>query len=320
MPLSIAQFSIAMSRRNIIRAAQVIFAVLVLWFIVRALAKQWHEIGGRLANLHIEWGALVLASLLVFIAYAVLIETWRRVLGAWNARLSWSTAAEVWFASSLAKYIPGNIWALAALGVMARERGASGVAAAGSSIIVNVLNLVSGIALVLLFAAPLVPYAAVLGAVALAVVAFAVAAPFVLPPVIRWACRFTGRTIAVPEIPHSTTWLSLAGTAFAWCAYGVAFKLFAIAIVGGSAVQGTTVLYVAAYTAAYILGFVTPTPAGLGVREAGLIEALSRLGLTSAGDAVIIAITSRLWLTVLEVIPGLIALAVGHTRTRTRPA
>ena len=309
-----------MRRRDLIRAAQVIFAIIVVWLIARALAKQWHEIGGRLAHLDIQWGMLIAASALVMVAYAVLIETWRRVLGAWNAHLSWRTAAEVWFASSLAKYIPGNIWSLAALGVMARDRGASGVAAAGSSIIVNVLNLVSGIALVLLFAAHLVPYAAVLGAVALAVVAFAVAAPFVLPPIIAWACRFTGRSIAVPDIPHSTTWLALAGTAFAWCAYGVAFRLFSIAIVGGNAVQGTTVLYVAAYTAAYILGFVTPTPAGLGVREAGIIEALSRLGLTSAGDAVIIAITSRLWLTVLEVIPGLIALAVGHTRTRTRPA
>ncbi|HEV2644442.1 MAG TPA: hypothetical protein VGT98_17150, partial [Candidatus Elarobacter sp.] len=217
-----------MSRRKLLYAAQAVFALLVLWFIVHALARQWHQIGGRLANLHIEWGALLAASVLVMVAYAVLIETWRRVLGAWNAHLSWGTAAEVWFASSLAKYIPGNIWALAALGVMARERGASGVAAAGSSIIVNVLNLVAGVALVLLFAAHLVPYAAVLGAVAFAVVAFAVAAPFVLPPIIRWACRITNRTIAVPEIPHSTTWLSLAGTAFAWCAYGVAFRLFAV--------------------------------------------------------------------------------------------
>ncbi len=306
-------------RSKWMRVAQWVFAALVIGFAGYAITNRWDMIGGRLATLHMQWTPLVEASLLVFVAYAVLIETWRRVLAAWDTRLPWWTAARIWFASSLGKYIPGNLWSLAALGVMARESGASSVAAAGSSIIVNVFNLVSGLVLVLVFASRLVPHAAVFGVVAAMCIAGVLAAPAWLPALVRLACRLTKRDIPLPVIPASTVWWSLAGTGFAWCAYGVAFHLFAVALLGDNAVHGAVVLYVAAYTAAYIVGFITLiAPAGLGVREAGIWEALPLLGLTTYGDAVIVAVVSRLWLTVLEVIPGLVALAAGHFRPPTR--
>lgn len=306
-------------RRNALRVVQWSFAVLVVVFAGYALATRWNAIEPSLARVRVNWIELSEASLIVLVAYGILIETWRRVLAAWDTQLGWTTAARIWFASSLGKYIPGNIWAIAALGVMARQSGASALAAAGSSVIVNIINLASGLAVVLLFAAQLVPHAAVFTGVAIIVIAGAIATPFILPGLTRLACRVTGREIAIPVIPRSTVWWSLLGTTFAWCAYGVAFRLFAAAVLGDSAVHGGVVLYVAAYTAAYIVGFITLfAPAGIGVREFGIVEGLTHLGLTSQSDAVIVAIVSRLWLTLLEVVPGLVALAAGRTSTRTR--
>jgi hypothetical protein len=302
-----------------VRIAQWVFAVLVVTFSTIAISKRWDMIGGRVAAIDVDWISLAEASLLVFLAYAVLIETWRRVLAAWDTQLPWWTAARIWFAAGLGKYIPGNLWSLAALGVMARETGASSVAAAGSSIIVNVFNLVSGLALVLIFATRLIPHAAVFGVVAILSIIGVLAAPMWLPMLVRLACKVTKRDIRMPVIPASTVWWSLAGTAFAWCAYGVAFRLFAVAILGSNAVHGGVVLYIAAYTAAYIVGFITLiAPAGIGVREAGIWEGLPLLGLTTYADAVIVAVISRLWLTVLEVVPGLVALVAGHFRPPTR--
>lgn len=306
-------------RSKWMRVAQWVFAIVVIVFASVAVSKRWNMIAPRIATLDIRWISLIEASLLVLIAYVVLIETWRRVLAAWDTQLPWWTAARIWFAASLGKYIPGNLWSLVALGVMAEDTGASSVAAAGSSIIVNVFNLVSGLALVLIFAARLVPHPAVFAAVAVISVVGVLAAPFWLPLVVRIACRLTKRDLKLPVIPASTVWWSLAGTSFAWCAYGLAFRLFAVAILGSNAVHGDVVLYIAAYTAAYIVGFITLiAPAGIGVREAGIWEALPLLGLTTYGDAVIVAVISRLWLTVLEVIPGLIALAAGHFSSSTR--
>ena len=306
-------------RSKWMRVGQWLFAILVVIFASVAISKRWDMIAGRVMTLHVDWLRLFEASLLVFAAYAVLIETWRRVLAKWDTRLPWWTAARIWFAASLGKYIPGNLWSLAALGVMARETGASPVAAAGSSIIVNVFNLVSGLVLVLVFASRLVPHAEVFAIVAILAIAGVLAAPLWLPRLVRLACKVTKRDLPLPVIPASTVWWSLAGTAFAWCAYGTAFRLFAVAILGNNAVHGGVVLYIAAYTAAYIVGFITLiAPAGIGVREAGIWEGLPLLGLTTYGDAVIIAVISRLWLTVLEVIPGLVALAAGHFRSPTR--
>ncbi len=301
------------------RVAQWIFATLVVVFAGIAISRRWDMIRDRVATIAIDWVTLIEASLLVFLAYAVLVETWRRVLAAWDTQLPFWTAARIWFAASLGKYIPGNLWSLAALSVMAKETGASSVAAAGSSIIVNVFNLVSGLALVLIFASRLVPHAAVFAVVAVVSVCGVLAAPLWLPMAVKLACKLTKRDLRLPVIPASTVWWSLAGTSFAWCAYGEAFKLFAEAILGRSAVHGGVVLYIAAYTAAYIVGFITLiAPAGIGVREAGIWEGLPLLGLTTHADAVIVAVMSRLWLTILEVIPGLIALAVGHFRPPTR--
>lgn len=306
-------------RRNLIHIAQWAFTAAVLVFAGVALMRGWEKVGGRLAALHPHWGELALASVAVLGCYVVLIETWRRVLGIWDKTLPWPSAARIWFASSLGKYIPGNVWSIAALGVLARERGASGVAAAGSSVVINVINLVSGAAVVLAFAAQFVPEPMVMGVLVALAVGGSIAVPWILPRAVALAGRFTGKSIRLPRVPPATIWLTLAGTTIAWLGYGFAFWLFARAMVGDAAAHGRAVLYVAAYTAAYILGFVTPVaPAGLGVREFAIVEALARLGLTSIADATIIALASRVWLTILEVAPGIVALALTHARRQGR--
>jgi uncharacterized membrane protein YbhN (UPF0104 family) len=308
-------------RRKLLRVAQWGFAIVVLAFISYGLARQWPHVHNRLATLDIHWGTISLASLLILGAYAVLIETWRRVLAAWDTELEWLDAARIWFASSLGKYIPGNIWSVAALGVMAKESGASSVAAAGSSIIVTILNLISGLAIVLVCGSRLVPHREIFVALAVASLGTAIAVPFLLPTLAAWLCRVTRRNIRLPQLPPATIWLSLGGTTLAWIAYGIAFRLFAQGMLGNAAGSPPVLLYVAVYTGAYILGFVTPVaPAGLGVREAGIVSGLVLFRLMGRDDAVIVALTSRLWLTILEVAPGLIALAANQTKTRTRQA
>lgn len=67
--------------------------------------------------------------------------------------------------------------------------------------------------------------------------------------------------------------------------------------------------YVSAYTASYIAGFLAPfAPGGIGVREPALVIAMTELDLASTADAAVIAVASRLWLTVVELGPGVVAL------------
>src|SRR6185437_10970423 len=67
-------------RSKWMRMAQIVFAVLVVVFASIAISKRWDMIRDRVATISVDWISLIEASLLVFLAYAVLVETWRRVL------------------------------------------------------------------------------------------------------------------------------------------------------------------------------------------------------------------------------------------------
>jgi len=304
--------------------AQWLFALVVLAFVVRGLYTQWSKVRDGLASLDIRWTPVLLASVIVLAVYALLIQAWRRMLAEWDTKLTYGTAARIWFGAGLGKYIPGYVWSLTAMGVMARERGASPVAAAGSSLVINILTIGSGAALALLCGTGLIPNPVVAGLVMIGIVAAAASAPYLLPVLGKVASRVTGRVIEVPQISPSVVWLLLAWTAVAWVGYGVAYQLFAIGLLGSSAdhyrVVHAPLLFIAVYTASYIAGLIAPTPAGLGVREAWLYEGFKQLHMMSASDAVIVAFASRLWLTVLEVVPGLVALAIHQLSHRTRSA
>lgn len=307
----------AVNRRSAFRAAQWIFAALVIFFAGRALIGQWGLASARLVHVRITWTKIALASLIVLVTYALLIEGWRRVLGAWGGRLTYAEAARIWCLSNLGKYVPGNVWSLTAMGVMSRGRGISAVAATGSSVIMQLLTLAIGLGVVLFTGAKLIGQPVVLGLVLVLIFALIGAAPRILPVITRLLASFTGWNIPDPQIPAAIVWGATLAAGMTWILYGIAFQLFSEGLLGTA--SGATMSYIAVYTAAYILGFISPiAPAGLGVREVALAAGMTRFGLTTEGDAALVAIAARLWLTLLELIPSagfMLAATLGRRST-----
>ena len=293
----------AVNRRKVFRAAQWIFAALVIFFAGRALIGQWGLASARLVHVRIDWERIALASVLVLVTYAILIEGWRRVLAAWGGKLTYLEAARIWCLSNLGKYVPGNVWSLTAMGVMSRDRGISAVAATGSSVIMQVLTLSVGLGVLLVTGANLVGNPVALGVLLVVLLALIAAAPRMLPALTRLIGSFTGWNIPEPVIPAVVVWGATLAGGITWLLYGLAFQLFAGGLLGSA--SGATMSYIAVYTAAYILGFISPiAPAGLGVREVALAAGMTRFGLAGEGDAALVAIAARLWLTLLELIPS----------------
>jgi uncharacterized membrane protein YbhN (UPF0104 family) len=304
---------LAVSRRSLFRAAQWVFAALVLFFAFKALAGQWNQVGARLLHLQFGWEHIALATVLILITYALLIEGWRRILNAWDSHLPFQHAARIWFLSNLGKYVPGNIWSLTAMGVMARERGLSGLAAAGSSILMQSVSLATGTAIVMVTSAKLLGQPLLVGAAVTLLVLGLVTAPRFLPRLAVWAGRLSGREIVTPSIPAASIWTAAVASALSWVLYGLAFQLFVRGLLGTA--PGEISSYIAVYSAAYILGFISPiAPAGLGVREITLAAFMTQLGLANEADAALVAIAARLWLTVVELVPSGLYIAVGATR------
>jgi hypothetical protein len=129
--------------------------------------------------------------------------------------------------------------------------------------------------------------------------------PAILPRLVRWAARLTGRSWTMPPIPAGALWGAVLGTAAAWLLYGLGFELLARAVWGETA--GGPGRYVSAFTFSYLIGYLALfAPGGIVVRELALVEALRILGLAAPAAGLVLALASRLWLTVLEIVLGVL--------------
>jgi uncharacterized membrane protein YbhN (UPF0104 family) len=305
---------LALTRRSLFKVAQWIFAAAVLFFAARSLATQWGKVESRLTHIQFGWEWIAGATVLILVTYALLIEGWRRILEAWDSHVPFIDAARIWFLSNLGKYVPGNVWSLTAMGVMARKRGISAIAAAGSSVIMQSVSLVTGTGVVLITGAKLLGQPVLVGAGVLLLIAVLFSAPRFLPPLAIWLSNLIGREIAPPTVPAASIWTAAVASTLSWLFYGVAFQLFVRGLLG--AAPGEISSYIAVYTAAYILGFISPiAPAGLGVREFTLAAFMVQLGLANEADAALVAIAARLWLTIVELVPSGLYIAAGPNRT-----
>lgn len=301
------------TRRMVRTVLQLALLAFVAWYV----REHWTVFGSAFKGARPDWSWLLGASFLVLVAYIVLIQTWRQVVVAWGQRLSFNDAMRIWFVSNLGKYVPGKYWSIAAMGTLAQDVGVSPVAAMGSSLVVQLVNLVTGFGVFFIAGARAmhVPAGAVVALVALA--AALGGAPWLLPMAVRLFNRATGRQVAVPLLPPKAIWWAGAGTTVAWLLYGVAFDAFANGISSGT-VNGSIADWTAVFIGPYLLGFITIfSPGGLGVREVAMAEALQRTDLAVGAMSALLVASSRVWLTVLEIIPGVLFLLV---RPVDRPA
>lgn len=306
----------APSRRSLFVAAQVAFAAAVVYFAARTLVGQWREVGKRSLELHPRLLPLALSALIVLVTYALLIEMWRIIMRAWGAEMKFGVAARIWFVAGFGKYIPGKIWGLTAMGAMTQREGVSPLIATGSSAIAYLLYIIAGLGVILATGSrtvsATVPHATLIASLSIALFLIGMlVTPMLLPSLARIAGGVTGREIAPPRLPSRAIWIAAVGTTLSWITYGAAFHVFTIGVLGKA--PGPTTSYIAVFTASYVVGFLALfAPAGIGVRELVMSSMMPLLGLATVPQAAVIAVTSRLWLTVLEVIPGLLFLLAGR--------
>ena len=299
------------------RVAQVVLTLALVAFAVRQLWRQWTDASRAELRFDLNVGWLLLASALVFVTYLLLIETWRRVLARLGAQVAFAPAARVWFASNLGKYIPGKIWTVTAMVVMIGKEGVPAPAAGASAVVITIAQAATGFAVVMLTSVRAVrEIAGGTTGVVMAILGMAIAltaAPVLARQWNRLAARLGREQLSV-TVPMSAVGIALVGCGISWWTYGIAFQLLVRAIFGEAV--GPTSHYVAAYASSYLFGLLALfAPGGIGAREVALALVLPALGLATQAQSVVITIVSRLWLTVLELVPSVIA----ATRTVSKP-
>ncbi len=314
-----------MDRRAVaLRVAQVLFLAAVAWFGARLLLRHWAEVRVLQAALTPSWSLVAASAAVVLVSYAVLIATWRGMVQAWGAALPLGVATRIWFVSNLGRYLPGKVWQIGAMGVMATEAGVPASAAVGSSLVIALVNVLAGFGVVAVSGAESFRLIGAEGGslwipVALLGVVLA-SLPWALGPLIRLAGRLTRRDVLAPTLPAAAVWLAAAGCAAAWVLYGLAFRVLSIGLLGPSA-AGDAGTYVAVFTLSYLAGFLAVfAPGGIGVREVAMGGLLVAAGLATGPEATLLVVASRLWLTLLELVPGLCFVAWRPPRVPAPPA
>jgi uncharacterized membrane protein YbhN (UPF0104 family) len=287
-------------------------AVVSVFFAV-TLSARWRDI------ISLKWqprpGVFALACVLLAVSYALVACVWgfalRRAAGT-----PVRAGARIWFLSNLARYVPGNVWSFVGAVELARREGVARPVTLAVMAYTQVLSV--GVALLAGLPVLLAEWArlgrpALLGAVAVAVVAGAAAAfRRQLLALVRRRLPGLAGTDLVPS--PGTIALLVVGYAAYWAVTGLAFA--ALVASAHRLAPGDVPLVVAAFAAAYAVGFLSLlTPAGLGVREGVLVVALSPV--LPAGPALVVALVSRVWMMVAELAgAGVAQLAAGRHRQR----
>src|SRR5207247_1569669 len=115
-------------------ALQLVVAGVVARMVWVAIVKNWSEFRSLHVSLAPRPGWIALSALVVFVTYAIQVESWRRVLAGWAQRLSYGRAARIWLVVNLGRYIPGKVWSVAGLVVLAQRAGVETRAAGAAGV------------------------------------------------------------------------------------------------------------------------------------------------------------------------------------------
>ena len=288
------------------RYAQWLGGAAVLAFVVRYLIRNWDAIRQEPIAWRLTPGWILASLVLVLFTYALLVEAWRRMLMGWGPRLPWLDSARVWVLSSMGKYVPGKLWAIAGMAVMAQRRGVPAWTATASAVLLQVVSIGTGALLVGVTGITTLEAHRPGSRIALAIILLGSVVGLVAvtwtPLTRRLLARF--RSAGSERLTPAPAALAfgIAANFAAWLLYGAALWTLARGVLPGAALSFWEAA--GAFAGSYIAGLLfLLAPGGLGVREGVFMWMLQdRIG---PANALALAAVSRLGMTLADVLAAL---------------
>lgn len=295
------------------RALQIVGGLVGLAILAANFADAWREL--RAAPPDVAWGVVLAATVLLIALYLALAWLWTSIAGALGVRIPYRVALQFWSISNLGRYVPGKVWQITGVAIVASDLGVS----PGLAVTIACLSFGFMVATGAWLGFALLPglfasdalRLAVVGASA-AAVAVPVAWPGIFPATMR---RLPGRLRVTDVRAPSRGGVARMAVQFAavWIAHGIAFWVFCAAF---APLAWRTVLPVTgAYCLAYVSGLVALiAPGGIGVREEILGATLAPV---MPGHPVhVVAVAARVWTMAAELCVLAAALTLRLRRRR----
>lgn len=272
----------------VLRLASVVFVALCIAFVAHLLIRDWPKTVEALR--HATVGYLVPATFCAVGGMFYLAWRWgAAILAVGGERSGSHRVISAFFVGEVGKYIPGAVWAMLGRGELARREGYERsiayssvglsvigcyLAASVTALVLAVVSLIGGS-----ISMPWWPIALV------AVVGIGAIHPSVSRRIVALVSRIVGRTLTV-EIPSWSRCLRLTLSYIpVWILIAAATTLITRSLVDHPPIARVAL----AAVVSWIIGFITPSPGGLGVREAVFVTFAG----VAAGPAAAAAILAR---------------------------
>lgn len=281
-------------RAGWLRAAKIAATIVVLALIGRSIARNWVAFQSVHITLDLRIGWLAASVATVLLTYVIQIESWRRMLRGWEQRLPFTSAARAWTLANLGRYIPGKVWSVAGLVVLAERAGIRRSAAAVSAFAMQAVVLGTGVVMVAVAtphaASPLLLGGAVVAALTLVgILAWERTA--------LWLGKLADSTTPLPALPVSAIIFSSALMFISWATFGVSFWMLIRGLISTANVPVPAAMGM--FALGYVMGIVAViAPGGIGVRDLALVGFLTPL--LGGGGALAVSLASRVQLTITE--------------------
>ena len=280
-----------------------VIAGLILFYLVRFIYVNWNTV--RQFDWQLNYILLSVSLLLIVLNFILLIQIWRIILVKLGYSLGFKKSFKIWFYSNMGKYLPGKVWAVLGMVYMCEKEGIPHATSFTSAILYQALNIISGMVLVVIISGTgLVKNISKFAYLPLILVLVIFAYPPIMEKAINVLLKLLKKEPIKVGLSFGSNLVLILFLMISWFIYGIGFNVLINSLSVHSFNSWPHMISIFVFS--YIIGFLSIfVPGGLGVREGILISYL--LAYFPLPIATIIALFSRLWMTVAEVIGFLIS-------------
>lgn len=305
------------AKRVLWRITQVILIGVIFYFLGKQLVDNWGKVAAY--RWQVNYPLLTLATVLCVFTFFIMSSVWRLIILSLGKHIGNTKAFKISYIANLGRYIPGKIWQMFGMIMLAKKEGITEEEAVTSFGLTQLFAVPSGLLCGVVFLAlspggfndyAKTPYMSaglkIVGAAILLVSLLTVLYPQRMEALLNRIFVLFKRKAIRLEINKSLAAAIYGGYFLGWSLYGLSFWVF----VKGVTVQAAPLfpvigLFVIAYQIGYLAIF---APGGIGPREAVMTLLLAPF--FGPAVAAALALASRLWLIIVEAIAALIALKI----------
>jgi glycosyltransferase 2 family protein len=311
-----------MNRQKLIKwsivAGKLAILALLVWFIHGTVDKAIRDL--REHTWHVDWPWLVLSGALYLLAILPAGEYWYQILRAADQPVQRYSGLRSFYVSQIGKYVPGKAMVLVLRAAMVRAQRVPTTIVTLAVVLETLTNMADGALVALIILLPQLSEHPDLLAAAVAMLL--VTGLPILPPLFKFALRFSGLVKLNPgaikkldQLGYRTIGWGMLTMAAGWWIQGLSLwaVLRSLGAVDGGPMQNWP-LHTAVAALSVVAGFLAFIPGGLGVREFVIIEIFTPI--YGPAHAVVSAILLRLVSVVSDALVSIILYLVRPASAR----